>query len=306
MRARESEITPGGTANSSVGQSDIARDALLPGREFAYAKADFDRVRKLIYQHAGISLNDSKTEMVYSRLAKRLRQVGARSFGDYLGILDDDEHPEWQEFVNALTTNLTEFFREPHHYPILAAHAKTSAVKPYRVWSAACSTGEEPYSLAITLCEAFESLEPQVSIVATDLDTAVLTRACEGIYAADRIEGIESERLRRFFLKGKGARQGSARVRASVRALVTFRQLNFLAAQWDLAGPFDAIFCRNVLIYFDKPTQRRVLGRLAERLAPDGLLFAGHSESLLHASDVFQPIGKTVYRRADWKPARHG
>lgn len=265
-------------------------------REFDYGRADFERVCRLIYRHAGIALNDSKVEMVYSRVAKRLRMLGMASFRPYLDMLEDDAHPEWEHFVNALTTNLTEFFREPHHYPVLAAHALKSTHRPFRVWSAACSTGEEPYSLAMTLCDAFDSITPPISLVATDLDTGVLAKAREGIYADERIADVDDDHLKRYFLRGKGAREGSVRMRAEIRSLITFHQLNFLSADWDIKGPFDAIFCRNVLIYFDKPTQYRVLQRLAERLAPGGLFFAGHSESLLYAADLFQPIGKTVYR----------
>ncbi len=269
-----------------------------PAREFGYARRDFQRVRELIYSHAGISLNESKTEMVYSRLARRLRITGHREFSAYLDLLADANHPEWEGFVNALTTNLTEFFRESHHYPVLARHALASTRRPFRVWSAACSTGEEPYSLAITLCETFRSDEPPIEILATDLDTQVLDKGEAGIYEADRVEGMEPSRLKRFFLKGSGQRAGQVRVRASTRKLVKFQQLNFLSPQWAVTGTFDAIFCRNVLIYFDKPTQHRVLRRLSAHLTSDGLFFAGHSESLLHAADVFVPIGKTVYRPA--------
>ncbi len=279
----------------------------VPGREFDYSRRDFERVRGMIYSHAGISLNDSKTEMVYSRLARRLRATGHADFISYLDDLEASGTDEWEHFVNALTTNLTEFFREEHHYPILARHAASSRSRPYRVWSAACSTGEEPYSSAITLCEALGSDEPPASILATDLDTAVLDKGANGIYEADRVEGVDAARLKRFFLRGTGGRNGQVRVRANIRKLIRFEQLNFHSTRWEVFGLFDAIFCRNVLIYFDKPTQHRVLGRLAAHLAPDGLFFAGHAESLLHAADIFQPIGKTVYRRAGASPGRqHG
>jgi chemotaxis protein methyltransferase CheR len=282
----------------------------LPGspvREFAYSRRDFQRVREMIYSHAGISLNDSKTEMVYSRLVKRLRATGHRQFNSYLDMLMDDAHSEWEHFVNALTTNLTEFFREAHHYPVLASHARSTASRPYRVWSAACSTGEEPYSLAMTLCEAFGSDDPPVDILATDLDTQVLDKGAAGIYEMDRVEGLDSARLKRFFLRGAGKRAGQVRMRANIRKLVRFQQLNFHSLNWGVNGTFDAIFCRNVLIYFDKPTQHRVLKRLSAHLTPEGLFFAGHSESLLHAADVFMPIGKTVYRPASsHRNAAHG
>jgi chemotaxis protein methyltransferase CheR len=273
-------------------------------REFRYARKDFDSVCRLIYEHAGIALNDSKAEMVYSRLAKRLRALELDSFQTYLALLEDPQHSEWEHFINALTTNQTDFFREAHHFPILAAYVLRVARRPVRIWSSASSTGEEPYSIAMTLCEAFGTLDPPAQIVATDLDTNVLARAQQGIYATDRVSGLAPERLKRFFLKGKGTREGAVRVRTEVRKLVEFRQLNLRAGSWDLHGPFDAIFCRNVLIYFDKPTQYQVLKRLAERLAPEGLLFAGHSESLLHAADLFQSCGKTVYRPAQNRSAR--
>ena len=268
-------------------------------REFAYRPRDFERVRRMIHERAGIALGEFKAEMVYSRLAKRLRALGLTDFRDYLARLDDGAHPEWEHFINALTTNQTEFFREGHHFPVLARHALAVASRPVRVWSAASATGEEPYSIAVTLCEAFQTLAPPVKILATDLDTRALAQAQEGVYAMERVASMEPERLRRFFRKGRGRREGFARVRDEVRSLVEFRRLNLRDATWNVDGPFDAIFCRNVLIYFDKPTQRQVLERLAARLSADGLYFAGHSESLLHAADLFEPCGRTVYRALD-------
>jgi chemotaxis protein methyltransferase CheR len=273
-------------------------------REFEYKRRDFEKVRTFIYERAGISFNDSKVELVYSRLARRLRALMLDNFESYLTLLDQANHPEWEHFVNALTTNLTDFFREPHHFPILTAHALSIPYRPVRVWSAASATGEEPYSMAISLCEAFNTLSPPVRIVATDLDTRVLAEARKGIYAAERISGIAPDRLKRFFLKGKGVREGLVMVRPAVQSLVEFRALNLRESNWDLPGPFDAIFCRNVFIYFDKPTQYQILKRLADRLTPDGLLFAGHSENLLQAADLFQPCGRTVYRLAHGP--RHG
>jgi chemotaxis protein methyltransferase CheR len=276
--------------------------AALPGtREFAYTPRDFDKVRRLIHAHAGIALGECKSELVYSRLARRVRTLGHADFASYIALLEDDAHPEWEFFVNALTTNQTDFFREAHHFPILVAHLANVTDRPARVWSAASSTGEEPYSIAMALAEARGTLQPPVEIQASDLDTGVLAAARKAVYAADKVANLESARLKRFFLKGVGAREGSVRVRREIAQLVTFRQLNLRDAAWDMKGPFDAIFCRNVLIYFDKPTQREVLARLAERLADDGLFFAGHSESLLHVADLFEPCGRTVYRKAGRK-----
>lgn len=262
---------------------------------FEFTPRDFARVRALIYRQAGIALADSKQEMVYSRLARRLRAKGLNSFGEYLdGLESGRDADEWEAFTNALTTNLTAFFREAHHFPILAEHMR--AMKgTLSVWCSASSTGEEPYSIAMTLCEAFGTLTPPVSIVATDIDTNVLETAANGVYPVERIEKMQPDRVKRFFLKGKGERAGLVRVRPELRQLITFKPLNLLAGSWPLSGPFDAIFCRNVMIYFDKPTQSKILARFVPLLKPEGLLFAGHSENFMYASDAFKLRGKTVY-----------
>ncbi len=268
----------------------------LPAREFGYTQQDFERVRRLIRARVGIALNDSKQNMVYNRLVKRLRALQLENVRDYLALLDDPQHSEWQYFVNALTTNLSHFFREEYHFPILVEHVKALGRSPARIWSAAASTGEEPYSIAISLCEACGSLQPRASILATDIDTAVLAGAEKGVYPLERVEQVSPERLKRYFLRGTGANDGYARVRPEIAKLVEFRRLNLSDSRWDIDGLFDAVFCRNVMIYFDKPTQYEVLLRIARVLAPDGLLFAGHSESFLHAAELFKPVGKTVYR----------
>jgi chemotaxis protein methyltransferase CheR len=269
-------------------------------KEFDFTRRDFERVRALIYQRAGISLADSKQEMVYSRLARRLRATGIAAFSTYLDELDAGrmEH-EWESFTNALTTNLTSFFREAHHFPLLAEHVRTLRAHegaPITIWCAASSTGEEPYSIAMTLCEAFDSLHPPVHVIATDIDTNVLATAAEGVYGMERVEKLSTERLRRFFLRGKGSQQGMVRVRPELRQLVSFRKLNLLEAQWPLSGQFDAIFCRNVMIYFDKATQRKILSRFVPLMKPHALLFAGHSENFLYVSDALRLRGKTVYQ----------
>ena len=271
-------------------------------REFAFTLHDFNRVRSLIYQHAGIRLKDSKQHMVYSRLARRLRATGKTTCRDYLDYVEHDE-AEWQNFVNALTTNLTAFFREPHHFSILADHLKRLAsAEPRRVltiWSAAVSSGEEAYSAAMTAVEVFGTLTPPVKILATDVDTQVLNTAEDGVFTRERVEKLSGANLKRFFLKGQGAHQDFVKIRPELRAMITFRQSNLLAAEWQVSGPFDAIFCRNVMIYFDKPTQHQILERFVPLLRPHGLLFAGHSENFHHASRLFSACGKTVYRIAD-------
>ncbi len=262
---------------------------------FAFTPRDFARVRSLIYKQAGISLSEAKQEMVYSRLARRLRAKGLTSFGDYLDALESGrDNDEWEAFTNALTTNLTSFFREAHHFPILAEHAR-KLKHPLSIWCSASSTGEEPYSIAMTVCEAFGTLAPPVSIVATDIDTNVLQTAANGVYPMERIEKLPKDQVRRFFQKGRGSRAGMVRVRPELNKLITFKPLNLLASSWPVSGPFDVIFCRNVMIYFDKPTQGKILSRFAHMLRPDGLLFAGHSENFLHVSDAFKLRGKTVY-----------
>jgi chemotaxis protein methyltransferase CheR len=280
----------------------VSRNLVDVSREFEFTARDFDRVRSLIYRRAGIALAGSKQEMVYSRLARRLRATGMQAFSVYLDHLEQGgDAGEWESFTNALTTNLTAFFREEHHFPILAAHAR-AVPRPLAVWCAASSTGEEPYSIAMTLCEAFGSLAPPVRVVATDIDTSVLATAEEGIYPYDRVNRIGEQRVKRFFLKGRGRQEGMVRVRPELRRLVSFARLNLLDQRWALEGPFDAIFCRNVMIYFDKPTQARILAAFVPLLKPDGLLFAGHSENLSYVSDAFRLRARTVYQLA--KPAR--
>ncbi len=266
-------------------------------REFTYTVNDFSRARDLLYQHAGIRLTDSKDSLVYSRLARRLRALGLTDFSDYLSRVSPDSE-EWEHFLNALTTNLTSFFRENHHFEyLLSLISQHSSKEPFRIWCAASSTGEEPYSIAMTLVEAFGRYDPPASIIATDIDTNVLRIAREGIYRADRIEKMSDDRMRRFFLKGKGRQLGQVRVRPELQKLIDFRPLNLLSPDWPLSGHFDAIFCRNVLIYFDRPTQKSIVNRFPSLLKPDGYLFIGHSENLSHVTSDFVLKGRTIYQK---------
>jgi chemotaxis protein methyltransferase CheR len=275
-------------------------------REFEFTEENFKRICKLIYEHAGISLKASKQHMVYSRLARRLRATGVTSFKDYLAILESNNETEWEAFVNSLTTNLTSFFREPHHFPVLAEHiANLKGNHNIALWCAASSTGEEPYSMAMTLAESYGSFTPNVSIIATDVDTQVLAKADAGVYPVERVEKLSEAVIKRFFLRGTGDQAGFVRVRPELRAMVTFRQVNLLSDTWPIRGPLDAIFCRNVMIYFDKETQLKILQRFAPMLQPDGLLFAGHSESFYNAMHIFKLRGKTVYELANPKAHAH-
>ena len=269
-------------------------------REFVFTGADFQRILKLIHEHAGIALAATKQEMVYSRLARRLRAHGLSRFADYIALLERGSAQEWQAFVNSLTTNLTSFFREPHHFVELAKllERRRGRGEPVTIWCCAASTGEEPYSIAMTAADTFKSFTPPVTIVATDVDTNVLQKASEGVYAQEQVEKLTADQRRRFFIKSTGSREGTVKVRPELRKLLTFRHLNLLDTSWPVRGPFDVIFCRNVMIYFDKTTQRKVLQKLAPLLRHDGLLFAGHSESFLHSADTFRLRSNTVYERA--------
>lgn len=267
--------------------------------EFSFSRADFDRVRQLIYQHAGISLHDGKHAMVYSRLSRRLRDTGHRSFASYLEWLESISGPqgeqEWQEFVNCLTTNLTSFFREEHHFHSLTDDLKTLTGKPIRIWCCAASTGEEPYSIAMTCQESLGS-NSGVQIISSDIDTNVLNTARRGVYSAES-RGLSPQRLRQFFLRGTGANEGRIRVKPELARMIEFRTLNLMNAQWSLGEPFHVVFCRNVMIYFDAPTQRKVLERIHRVMRPGGLLFVGHSENFTESRDLFRLRGKTIYER---------
>ena len=265
--------------------------------EYAMAVTDFERACFLIRRHAGIALNSTKKSLVYNRLARRLRATGKRGFGEYLDALEGGDGGEWQEFVNALTTNLTSFFREAHHFPVLADHLKCLGNRAIiNIWCCAASTGEEPYSIAITATEAFAGTSQPVRIVATDIDTSVLETAGAASYRDEGVARLDPDLVRRHFLRGSGVNAGCVRVRPEVAGLVTFRPLNLLDPAWPLRAGFDAIFCRNVMIYFDKQTRIGLLRRFAPLLKPGGLLFVGHSENFSQACDSFRLLGKTVYQ----------
>jgi chemotaxis protein methyltransferase CheR len=261
-------------------------------REFAFSADDFERIRKLIHDHVGIALSPAKQDMVYSRLTRRLRACGETTFSGYLARLDRDRK-EWEAFVNSLTTNLTSFFRESHHFDILIEQMRAiGTARRISIWCCAASTGEEPYSLAIAACEAFKSLTPQVSILATDVNTEVLETARRGVYEEDRVARMAPSRLQQFFTREVN---GCVRVKPELQRMISFRPVNLLEQNWGIRGPLDAIFCRNVMIYFDKPTQHAILKRFAPLLGRDGSLYAGHSESFQHAADIFRLVGRTVY-----------
>ena len=265
------------TSSLPCGQTSLL---LQMTERLALSDAHFRRISQLIYQRAGIVLADHKRDMVYNRLVRRLRSLGLTDFGHYLNLLESNQHSgEWQAFINSLTTNLTAFFREAHHFPLLADHARRRSGE-YRVWSAAASTGEEPYSIAMTLADTLGTVPGRWKVFASDIDTEVLEKARSGIYRHEELKNLTPQQLQRYFMLAN---------------YVDFAPLNLLAKQYTVPGPFDAIFCRNVMIYFDQTTQQEILRRFVPLLKPDGLLFAGHSENFSHLERRFTLRGQTVY-----------
>lgn len=272
------------------------------GGDFQLTPADFDRIRELVRHHTGIALSDAKRQLVYGRLSRRLRALKLSSFKDYIVLLERGEPAEIEEFTNAVTTNLTSFFREPHHFEFLAREvlpklvAKDGGARRLRIWCCAASTGEEPYSLSIILREAQTLLNGwDAKLLCTDLDSNVLAHGMAGLYAEERFQTMTAARRAKWFDEVDGD-PPRFQAHADLRSLITFKQLN-LMHDWPMKGPFDAIFCRNVVIYFDKDTQRVLFERMARLQRPGDYLFLGHSESLYRVSDKYDLIGKTIYRR---------
>ncbi|HEY8576368.1 MAG TPA: protein-glutamate O-methyltransferase CheR [Devosia sp.] len=267
--------------------------------EISLSDREFARIKSRVYQVAGISLSDAKRTLVVSRLSKIVRALGLPSFDAYVDYLErNGSASDGQDFVNALTTNLTRFYREDHHFEHLRSHvAGLIASKPrgtrLRIWSAGCSTGQEPYTIGMDLLAALPELKRwDFKILATDIDTAVLAKAAGGVYPENELNGLSAERARLLERAGSG----SIRIPAAVRELVSFKPLNLIEPNWPMKGPFDAIFCRNVAIYFDKPTQGQVFSRLGKLLAPEAFLYIGHSENLGSGGEGFRLVGKTIYQ----------
>lgn len=281
---------------------DVAARADGPCREFDFNDEHFQYLRHMVAAHAGINLTAAKRELVYGRITRRIRALDLSGFDAYCDLLRQNPAAEIGQFINAITTNLTAFFRENHHFQFLAdtvlAELYRRTARPrIRIWSAGCSTGEEPYSIAMTVLESQPTgRTADVAILATDIDTNVIATGAAGIYDRSRVEGIGGERLKRWFLCGTGANAGRVRIRDDLKRIVQFKQLN-LMGHWPMKGPFDVIFCRNVVIYFDKETQRRLFDRYADLIAPQGYLVIGHSESLHNVSARFELTGRTIYRK---------
>jgi chemotaxis protein methyltransferase CheR len=273
-------------------------------REFVFTDADFDSLRALARELAGISLADTKRELVYGRVSRRLRELGLASFAEYRALLAGIEgETEIGEFINAVTTNLTAFFREKHHFDYWRDHfllpraADPQGERRIRIWCAAASTGEEPYSIAMTVAEAIPDWQRwDIRVLATDLDTNVLAHAEAGIYKEERVRDLPRALLGKYFVRGGEGAAPTYKVKPELAQMIAFRQLN-LIQPLPMRGPLDAIFCRNVIIYFDKDTQRDLFRRMAPLQRQDDLLFLGHSETLFKVSESWKLVGKTVYRR---------
>lgn len=274
--------------------------------DFCYplGQAEFSAIAALLYQEAGIALSPAKRDLVQGRLARRLRALGCADFSTYLDLVQGaDGLAERRQMINALTTNLTGFFREQHHFDYLGGEIlpqlgrlRDGPRRRLRIWSAGCSSGEEPYSIAMILHSRMPNIDSwDAKILATDIDTEMVATGQAGRYDAGRVQRVPGDLRRRYMVPVAGSE--AFEVSESLRSLIAFRPLNLLG-HWPMQGPFDVIFCRNVVIYFDKPTQRRLFNRYADMLAPGGWLFIGHSESLFHVCDRFEHLGRTIYRRA--------
>jgi chemotaxis protein methyltransferase CheR len=288
--ARFDALPRSGPAANASGEADFL------------GEKEFELARRLIGEYAGINLSAHKRNMVHNRLLKRLRALGMGSFSAYLSVVEAGSTGEREAFVNALTTNLTAFFREPHHFELLRQRAQAHVLAgaaagkrhaPMRIWSSACSTGEEAWSIAMTLREVACAGD----ILATDIDTEVLQTASSGVYSLERVSGLEPKSLRDHFLRGAGLNQGWVRVRPELHTMVKFMQLNLQSSVWPAQERFDVIFCRNVVIYFDRESQKKLLARFADLLRPGGLLLVGHAESFPAGHPGFRSCGRTAHER---------
>ena len=269
--------------------------------EFEYTQKDFDFLRRLSNTHSGIIAENDKFDMFYSRLVRRIRVLKLGSFKEYCDYLVENKDTEFTLFINAITTNLTSFFREKHHFEylkdvvipeLLINNKETKTVK---VWSAGCSTGEEPYSIGMILLENLPR-NWKVSILGTDLDTEVLIKAKEGVYHEDLVSELSDKTLKRWFKKGAGNNADKVKIKAELRDIMHFKMLN-LMEPWPIKNNFDFIFCRNVIIYFDKDTKEHLVNQYSQFLEVGSHLFIGHSESLHMIKTDFNLIGKTIYRK---------
>ena len=274
-------------------------------KEFTFTAEDFNFLSELAAKQAGINLTKDKQELVYGRVAKRLRILGINKFSDYCTLLKQDDSEESTHFINSITTNVTSFFRENHHFEYLANEVIPDIIKKnsttdhprLRIWSAGCSTGNEPYSIAMVLRENIKDIDNwDVKILATDLDSNVLQTAAEAVFPIDCTDQVSTERKKQWMLMGTGTKTDSIKIRKEIRKLIHFKQLN-LTEPWPINGTFDCIFFRNVAIYFKRETQINILNRFADHLEKNGTLFVGHSESLIGLSQRYKNAGQTIHKK---------
>jgi len=272
-------------------------------REFEFTDKDFDYIQKLVADSTGIVLSEGKRDMVYSRLTRRIRELKLTSYKSYCDRLKNGDEDELIAFTNAITTNLTSFFRESHHFDFLKTKLlpeikKNKTSRKLRIWSAGCSSGEEPYSIAMVVDEVFSNVLAawDIKILATDLDSNMVQHAANGVYTEERVTGLTKSRLNKYVKSGSGKNAGKVKMSPKLQSLISFRELN-LMNEWPINGPFDLIFCRNVVIYFDKPTQKILFDRYCNLMVPNGHLFIGHSESLHLVTNRFKLLGQTMYQK---------
>lgn len=262
---------------------------------------EFHRFRALIYTESGIALSEQKQSLLASRLSKRLRDLGLETFSEYYDhVMSDPSRDEFTRMLDLISTNKTDFFRESKHFDYLRDRIlpELEQEKRIRIWSSACSTGEEPYTIAITLFESVKNpAQWDFKILASDLSTRVLAKAAAGTYDEDRFRDVPPEVVRRHFLRGRGVRTGLFKVKPHLAATVQFRRLNLMDERFPIKTPLDLIFCRNVMIYFDRPTQERLVNKFYRYLRPGGYLFTGHSESLQWVDHPFKAWAPTIYRK---------
>lgn len=263
---------------------------------------DFNKLREIVYREAGIKLSDVKKILMQSRLMKRLRELRIDSFSDYYDYLIENYDEEKINFINLITTNKTDFFRENDHFEfmkdVLLPDYEKRGIKEIRIWSAGCSTGEEPYTIAMVTNEYFSTKQaPEILILATDIDTQVLQKAKNGVYPEEHLSTVDPKYLKTYFTKGTGENEGLYRVNESLKQTVYFRRLNLLQEEYPMKKQFDIIFCRNVIIYFDRETQKRLFSKFYNYLKDDGYLLIGHSENITSITDKFMLAGRTIYRK---------
>lgn len=269
--------------------------------DYTITPEEFQRFRTIIYDESGITLSDQKRVLLASRLTKRMRELGMETFSDYYEeVTKDATREEFTRMLDLISTNKTDFFREPKHFEFLGHNVLPSLEKEkrIRIWSSACSTGEEPYTIAMTLFEHVESPQQwEFKILASDLSTRVLAKAAAGVYDEERFHDVPEDVLRRHFLRGRGDGAGKFKVKPHLTSVVQFRRINLMDDRFPIKAPLDVIFCRNVMIYFDRPTQQTLVNKFYRYLKPGGYLFIGHSESLQWVEHPFTTVAPTIYRK---------